>query len=267
MKLSNCMATACDCKGNCKAKGPANQQSTTMKNGAVAGIACRMGNIGFPVLSKPFSEFRTLTLFTLVFTMFSQWTSHRAGTSMCIYVHLCAMSIYVPTSPCLSHLTKPVIAKITRKTWLRSTASQSVLGMPCSTPKSEEHWLAMISATLPGKPWSKANQVLINHTLCVDHFIQSFLLLLMLLSSSSSFLLLLFLLLLSLLITMIDHCCSLWLLSLSLSVVMFYYWSLYCFIVMVTHYCYYYFHYYYRIILLVLTIVTIIITFSDHYWI
>lgn len=145
--------------------------------------------------------------------MFSQWRSHRAE-------RLCSsMCIYVPTSPCLSHLTKPVIAKITRKTWLRSTASQSVLGMPCSTPKSEEHWLAMISATLPGKPWSKANQVLINHTLCVDHFIQSFLLLLMLLSSSS-FLLLLFLLLLSLLITMIDHYCSLWLLSLSLSLLL-----------------------------------------------
>ena len=215
-----------------------------------------MGNIGFPVLSKPFSEFRTLTHWHF-HRLFSQWTSHRAE-------RLCSsMCIYVPTSPCLSHLTKPVIAKITRKTWLRSTASQSVLGMPCSTPKSEEHWLAMISATLPGKPWSKANQILINHTLCVDHFIQSFLLLLMLLSSSS-FLLLLFLLLLSLLITMIDHYCSLWLLS--LSVVMFYSWLLYCFTVMVTHYCYH-FHYYYRIILLILTTVTIIITFSDHYWI
>lgn len=203
------MATACDCKAKA-AKGPANQQSTTMKNGAVAGIACRMGNIGLPVLSKPFSEFRTLTHLT-----FSQCFHNEEVIVQKDYVHLCAMSIYVPTSPCLSHLTKPVIAKITRKTWLRSTASQSVLGMPCSTPKSEEHWLAMISATLPGKPWSKANQVLINHTLCVDHFIQSFLLLLMLLSSSS-FLLLLFLLLLSLLITMIDHYCSLWLLSLSL---------------------------------------------------
>ncbi len=58
-KLSKSNAKS-KCHGGCKAKRPANQQSTTMKNGAVAGIACRMGNIGLPVLSKPFSEFRTL---------------------------------------------------------------------------------------------------------------------------------------------------------------------------------------------------------------
>lgn len=40
---------------------PENQQKTTKKKGTVAGMAWRIGSMGFPVLSKPFKVFNTLT--------------------------------------------------------------------------------------------------------------------------------------------------------------------------------------------------------------
>ena len=176
--------------------------------------------------------------------------------TMFIYVHLCP-HVPLPQPPheaCHSkNHSQDLVA-------LNSLPNLS-WGMPCSTPKSEEHWLAMTSATLPGKPWSKANQVLINHTLCVDHFIQSFLFYWCCCRRrrrrhSYCYC---FCYCFSLLITMIDHYCSLWLLSLSLCcyvlfliIILFYcygYSLLLSFSLLLpnhshySHYCHYHYHY------------------------
>ena len=61
------------------AKWPANQQKTTKKKGTVAGIACRIGSMGFPVLSNPLRVFNTLQMAQLAAGLKNQSTSELAS--------------------------------------------------------------------------------------------------------------------------------------------------------------------------------------------